>query len=253
MVDSGGVNLDTEAKADRPHVNWFELAVAIMLGAASVLTAVSSLQSSMWNGRMSEYYSLTNQQRTAAAAETSKAIVTMAKDSSVVTQALQLFLESVAQTAEKDRLRFIAGRLLVNELSDAGYKAMEFPAELRAGGKYFEPTLLTARETDQMMLLTRWNMGGRPQLTNNESYQKEIMAESARLSDEAERSFAAGIKANENGDRFGLANVVFAISLFFNGIALVFRTKIRWVIFGGGILFLACGVVYMIVTPWTFS
>lgn len=253
MVDSGGVNLDTEEKADRSHVNWFELAVAIMLGAASVLTAVSSLQSSMWNGRMSEYYSLTNQQRTAAAAETSKAIVTMSKDSSVVTQALQLFLESHAKTGEKDRLRLIAGRLLVNEMSDAGYKAMEFPPELRAEEKYFGVPLATARETDQMLLNTMWNMGGRPQLTNNESYQKEIMAESARLSDEADRSFAAGIKANENGDRFGLANVVFAISLFFNGIALVFRTRIRWGIFAGGIFFLVCGIVYMIVTPWTFS
>ena len=80
-----------------------------------------------------------------------------------------------------------------------------------------------------------------------------MLAESKKGSDEADKTFAEGVKAKETSDRFELGDVIFAVSLFFTGISLVFRTRVRSAVLSAGGLFLFCGIVYMIMIRWTFS
>jgi hypothetical protein len=80
-----------------------------------------------------------------------------------------------------------------------------------------------------------------------------MLAKSKEQSDLSDAAFKEGQEANEYGDGFEFANVIFAVSLFFAGISLVFKTNIRWPILGvGAVLFLG-GAIYMVTLPWTFS
>ena len=79
-----------------------------------------------------------------------------------------------------------------------------------------------------------------------------MFAKATELTTQSEKTFASGNEANETGDKFELANVLFAVSMFFMGIALVFRTDVKWkVLIAGGVL-LVVGVVYMLTLSWTF-
>jgi hypothetical protein len=89
-------------------------------------------------------------------------------------------------------------------------------------------------------------------LVGDADYQKEMFAKSSELIERSQKTFKEGQAANKTGDSFELATVIFAVSMFFLGIALVFKTDIRWkMLIAGGVL-LAGGVVYMITLPWTF-
>jgi len=67
---------------------------------------------------------------------------------------------------------------------------------------------------------------------------------------DADNRFDEGRKANDTGDTFDLIGVIYTVALFFAGIALIFRTGIRWkILYLGGAVFLAA-TIYLIVTPW---
>lgn len=62
----------------------------------------------------------------------------------------------------------------------------------------------------------------------NETYQQELMAESDRLRAQAEAKFEEATDANQTGDEYVLATVMFASVLFFAGISNKFeRVKIQ--------------------------
>lgn len=67
--------------------------------------------------------------------------------------------------------------------------------------------------------------------------------------DQAEVKFLEGRTANQNGDRFGLAGVLFTTALFFGGIALVIRSQARWAFLAGGLIAWAVATVFMLALP----
>ena len=66
----------------------------------------------------------------------------------------------------------------------------------------------------------------------------------------ADARFAEGRNANEIGDKFSLDQVIYTISLFFGGLGLVFKTRIRWFFFGAGALVFVCATVFLFRIPW---
>ena len=57
--------------------------------------------------------------------------------------------------------------------------------------------------------------------------------------DDAEKIFQTGRDANNIGDKFSFAAVLYAISLFFAGIASVLRSRVRWgVLIASALIFL---------------
>lgn len=230
-----------------------ELLAAILLGVAAIATAVASYESSLYGGKSVENYSKANKIATSAAAERSRAIVEMARDSQVEMDAWRLTKEGddAGNPAAEARNYEIATYLYTKVMSEPGYKAMGFPPEARKE-EYPEDDTSEAEEKQEAMQESVLETAMDNELAGNEGYRTQMIAKSQSLSDEAEKVFKAGQEANEIGDKFQLAAVIFAISLFFGGIVQVFRNDMmRWVILGVGTLLFLGATLYMLRLPWT--
>jgi hypothetical protein len=224
----------SEERTDR-----FELWAAVFLGITAILTAVSSFQAGLWDGKQAEQYGKANTEATAAAAERARAIVEMSKDTQIDMMAYRLIREDNPTSDQ------IASYLYTRQLSDAGYKALGLPPEAKKDDDLDDEKV----EALQGEILDK---AAEEDLVGNEAYMKEMFAKSVEVNARSEKTFAEGNEANEISDKFDLANVIFAVSLFFMGIALVFKTEMRWkvLIFGGLLSFGA--LVCMLKLKWTF-
>ena len=239
------------SKSPAKSFEGFDLLTAIVLGFAAIATAFASFQSSLYDGKSAEAYSLANKQATQASSEQSRAIVEMTKDNSIDVQAMRLTLEGDDAKEETDSARnfYIATYLYTTQMSEAGYKALGLPPEARTSYNDDIPDdkadalqgklLMTAMEKD---------------LASDDNYRTSMLAKSQQLFAEAEKTFKEGQNANETGDKFQLVAVIYAISLFFGGITQVFQSnKLRWIIMFVGIALMGVATVYLFQIPWTFS
>lgn len=236
---------------DTRHFNTMELLTAILLGLAAIATAFASFQSALYGGRSIEGYSKANKIATEAAAERSRAVVEMAKDSSVDIEAMRLTLEGddAPNTAAEDRNYFIATYLYSRQMSEAGYKALGLPAAARSAETRSSETGMV--EGLQEAVLEK---AMEKDLADDANYQKEMLAKSQELSQQSEAVFMEGQTANQTGDKFQFAAVIFAIGLFFGGIAQVFRSnRMRQVILGAGALIFLVGTISLLRLPLIFS
>lgn len=218
----------------------FELFAAVLLGLAAICTALSSFQAGLWDGKQAEAYGKANTEATAAAAERARATVEMSKDAQIDITAYRLIQEDTPTSNE------IATYLYTRQLSDPGYKALGLPPEAKKDEEVDDEK----SETLQNEVLEK---ASEKDLVGDETYQREMLAKATELVAKSESTFKEGNSANEVGDKFELANVIFAVSLFFMGIALVFRTGIRWWVLMAGGLMLAVGFIYILTLEWTFS
>ena len=243
---------ENEKAVSRPF-ETLELLAAILLGVAAIATAVASYQSSLYGGRSVESYSKANKIATSAAAERSRAIVEMTRDSQVEMDAWRLTKEGddAGNPAAEARNYEIATYLYTKVMSEPGYRAMGLPPEAR-NEEYPDSDTPGAEEKQTVLQEQVLETAMENELAGNETYRTEMLGKGQALSDEAEKVFKDGEEANALGDKFQLAAVIFAISLFFGGIVQVFRNDMmRWVILGvGGALFIAA-TIYMLRLPWT--
>ncbi len=238
-----------DIQTEKEKTDRFEFFAAFLLGIAAIATALASLQSGLWDGKMVEAYGKSNKVATAAASENSRAMIEMSKDTQVDLQAYQQILEAKSNPATLAKTEELVTYLYTSQLSDTAYKAFGFPpkpstfddndpATEDKVASFTDDVLTKAEEFD---------------LVADENYRKEMLAKSTKLTEESEAAFKEGQEANGFGDGFEFANVIFAISLFFTGISLVLKSNIRWtVMIIGGILLIA-GAVYIATLPWTFS
>lgn len=237
------VNVTETERTDK-----FELIASILLGLAAILTALASFQSGLWDGKMVEGYSRSNKIATSAASEHSRAMIEMTKDTQVDLQAYQQLLEGRENPAAKAKTEELITYLYSSQLSEPAYKSFGFPPKpVDDPNKPDIEEQIDAFTTDVLIKAEEHD------LVADENYRKEMLAKSNALTGEAETAFKEGVAANGYGDSFELANVIFAVSLFFTGISLVMRTNIRWVLLGFGGFFLFIGAVSLIFIPWTFS
>lgn len=232
----------------------FELIAAVFLGLAAIGTAVAGFQAGLWDGKMIEGYGRANKVATASASEQSRAIVEMSKDASIDVQAMQLILEADTGSAQTKDLNYnIATYLYTRQMSDAGYKALGLPQEARKTPEVTDNNQAEVAAKMESLKEEILEKVMEKDLTEDENYRKEMLAAAVEKAAESDKAFNEGVEANEQGDKFELVNVIFAISLFFTGISLVFKTSIRWtILMVGGLLFFV-GAVYMIFIPWTFG
>lgn len=242
----------SEESERQTMVDRFEFFAAILLGAAAICTALSSYQAGLWDGIQADAYGKANTEATRAASEQARAVVLMSKDAQVDITAWRLIYEGNDATnpVDKERSFEIATYLYTKQMSDPGYKALGLPPEAR---KEIEDDPNTPAEEKQEALKEEiLEKALEAELADSEEYRKEMLAASTTLSAESEKTFKAGQDANDSGDKFELANVIFAVSMFFMGIALVFKTDIKWkVLIAGGVM-LVGGLIFMVTLPWTF-
>jgi len=231
----------------------FEFYAAILLGLAAICTAVSSFQAGLWDGKQAEAYGKANTEATMAASERARAIVEMSKDAQIDITAYKLIqdgLNSGGNPALAKSNFETASYLYTRQLSDAGFKALGLPPEAKK--EIVDDPETPAEEKQEALQGEILDKASEKDLVGDEGYQKEMLAKATELTAQSEKTFAEGNDANEVGDKFELANVIFAVSLFFLGIALVFKSEMRWkVLVAGGVL-LAGGFIYMLTLNWTF-
>jgi hypothetical protein len=242
----------SERDSDVP--DKFEFYAAVLLGVAAIFTAIASFQSGLWGGIQAEAYSKANTEATAAASEHSRAIVEMSKDAQIDITAYRLIQEGLAvegsnPTSANSSFE-IATYLYTRQLSDAGYKAMGLPPEAKK--EAVDDDEATAEDKVDALKGEILDKASEIDLVGDVNYQKEMFARSVELTDQSQKTFKEGQEANRHGDNFELATVIFAVSMFFLGIALVFKTDVRWKMLTAGGVFLGGGIMFMITLPWTF-
>ncbi len=179
--------------ADRgrePRVGWrdrrVEVIAAILLSIATVLTAWSAYQATRWSGVQAESYTIASARRT----------------------------ESVRSFTIANRQLLIDVDVFINWLDATDDGDEELADDLRD------------RMRDEFVpAFDAWLASGTPgQLPDGTpfdlpEYRLEAFAESEQLEAEAAASFDEGREANQTGDDFVLAAVLFASVLFFSGLA----------------------------------
>src|SRR4051794_30666023 len=99
-------------------INWFELFAAFILGASGIFTALVSFEAELWTGKMSQLYTQANQLSTRAGAETSRAVVQIARDAAIDFQAKQHVLEGMEDADDKKHANAIATYLYLHQMSE---------------------------------------------------------------------------------------------------------------------------------------
>ena len=247
--------MSTNEEELNPPFEKLELIAAILLGLAAIATAFASYESSLYGGKSVENYSRANKIATEAAAERSRAIVEMARDNTIDSEAMRLILEAddaPTPTAEA-RNYGVATYLYTRQMSESGYKALGLPPEARKAEAIVDDT----PEVEEKQVALQEEMlekAMEKDLADDENYRQEMLAKSQSLFGEAEQIFKMGQEANEIGDRFQLIAVIFAISLFFGGIVQVFRNdRLRWGVLGVSGVFLLGATIYMLTLPLILS
>lgn len=242
----------SEESEKQAMVDRFEFFAAILLGLAAICTALSSFQAGLWDGIQADSYGKANTEATQAASEQARAVVLMSKDAQVDITAWRLIYEGNDSNnpVEKERSFEIATYLYTKQLSEPGYKALGLPPEAKK--EIVDDPNTPAEEKQEALKEEILEKALESELADSEEYRKEMMAASTELSEKSAKTFKAGQDANDTGDKFELANVMFAVSMFFMGIALVFKTDIKWkVLIAGGVM-LVVPFIYMLTLPWTF-
>lgn len=219
----------------------FELAAALLLGVGAVATAVAGHQSGLWGGASVEGYGESSAMTTEASATFSDELTSYIQDSQVDVRAKEMVWEAseIDDEARATRLRDMASWLYTSQLSEHAYKELQLPdPEVdpetgEAGWQLPAEALDTALNIDL-----------------GEEYVNALFEPSSKEFDAAKERFAKAREANEIGDKFSLAGVILTISLFFGGLALVFKSSVRWGFLGAGGVVLIGGLGYMMTLTW---
>lgn len=221
--------------------DWFELAVAILLGLAAIGAAWSSYQSSLWGGKSIEFYGEAATMSTRASTEHDRAEMDIAHDFDCDLQAKERILEALEtpNETERDRLLHMASYLYAVEMSPIGYTQMKLPPEYHTAGdiKKHEGIPFAALKTALDTKLGK-------------EYEDAMLGKGKADYAAADKRFDEGRVASSTGDRFDLDTVIFTVSLFFAGLGLVFKTRIRWYFLVSGSLVFLYAAVHLARTPW---
>lgn len=174
-----------------------DVVAAIILAIATVATAWCAYQSTRWSGVQATSFSQASAARIESGREFNRAYQILSIDA-------DLFTDWVAAYADgnTDLLTFYETNLIR-------------PAFM----PYLEEWV-ASRPLE--------NASALPNPIVNEQYRQELLAESTRLRLEAESKFVKATDANQTGDNYVLATVMFASVLFFAGISNKFeRIKIQ--------------------------
>jgi hypothetical protein len=218
----------------------FELFAAILLGLAAIGAAVAGYQSNLWGGKSTEAYGEAATQSTKASTQFNLSVVGVAHDLNVDMDAKTLIAEAAYSNdpVVKKRALDLASYLYTTQLDDRAYTALKLPPELREGdrAKRFEipeETLMGLFDVDL-----------------EDDYYAAMLAEGNQAFADADKRFDEGRAANDTGDTFDLIGVIYTVSLFFAGIALVFRSSLRWIMLYLGAAVFVGATVYLFLTPW---
>ncbi len=231
-----------QAPAPKPASSFdvFELFVALLLGLAALGGAWAGHQSSLWGGTSATAYGEAANQTTVASTLFQLGVSIANRDAAVDIEAKQLVVGMLTAKTEEDELknRYLATYLYCKQLSEDAYAALGLPPEYYMG----DDEMLDAFPVEALVAALDAELG--------EEYYDVVLADGLQGFEESNAKFEEGRGANVNGDQFGLAVVLFTIALFFGGLALVFKSKVKWLFFLAGLVLFGLAADYMRKLPY---
>ncbi|MBI5488377.1 MAG: hypothetical protein HY905_13675 [Deltaproteobacteria bacterium] len=256
-------------------------ATSVAAEATKKMTEVSAAVATQTTGISGEAAVATTQ----ASTEFGLQITVMARDSALDIDAKKLLFEA-ATTRDRttaERQFTVAKYLYTQQLSDEAYQSLGLPAEFRTEDqeKAFEiPLEALAAAADKEVATDAYieSMLG-PAVQKFEAAETGLSegfaAATKTLTDgfgeaatgltdgftaanamltggfaKAGKRFDEGRDANNTGDKFGLDSIFYTVCLFLAGIALVFKTKVRWAFFAIGLTSFVGATAYLFTIPW---
>ena len=217
----------------------FELAAAILLGLGAVATAISGYQGGLWGGASVEGYGESAAMTTQASSTYNDELTSYIQDAQIDVRAKEMVWEAM-EIDDEDRaarLMSMASWLYVSQLSEHAYAGLKLPE-------------VTEDEKGESQELPKEALEAALNIDLDEDYVDALFTPSSEEFEAAKARFAKAREANEMGDKFALAGVILTISLFFGGLALVFKTRVRWGFLGSGVVVLVIGCGYMATLTW---
>lgn len=221
----------------------FELFAAFMLGMGAVGGAWAAYQGDLWGGEETAAYGAAATQATRASTVFNIGVTQLVRDLGLDLDAKKLIAEGALTEDEAVRTRCfgIAGYLYTRQLSDEGYRALGFPEAHR-----ITPERPEAPEIPPEVLLQNVDK----ELGDDEQYINAVLADGMAAFEEADSHFALGRWEGEVGDGFGLSSVLFTVALFLSGVALVFKSKVRWMFGLLGSVMLGVALLHLLSQSW---
>lgn len=233
---------DSAGEPAKPF-EMFEFCAAAVLGLGAIGASVAGFQEGLWGGTMTDAYSQAAATTTKAASLYNDELTSYIQDSSADLRAKEMLWDALDSDDEEagQRPREVASWIYLSQLSDAGYAALGLPTEVKAayeneGDQVFEDEALQkALEVD---------------LDEDDSYEEALFAGSDAEFKRADGILESARNANSVGDKFSLSAVIQTVGLFFAGLSLVFKTRMRWGFLGIGSAVLIGGIGFMFALPW---
>ncbi len=263
----------SDQQTSEKSFDLFELCAAVLLGLGAIGAALAGHQSGLWGGQSVEGYGESAAMTTRASTTYNDELTSYIQDAQVDNRAKELIWEAleIDDAARATRLKQIASWLYSAQLSEAAYKTLKLPpldddADATASGDASNSSAApdatdatadasadeSAAESDEDAPFTYSDDALSEALNTDlgEEYVDELFGPSQDEFAAAEKRFDEGRKANSIGDQFSLASVILTVALFFGGLSLVFKSRIRWAFFGFGCATFLAGVIYMFTLAW---
>lgn len=231
----------TEAEA-KASVELFELCAAILLGLGATLGSIAGYQGGLWGGKSIESFGQSSRITTKSADAGTFADSKIASDSLVKLQVIQLVsrAQHTPKGEERDFLLHQISELMIREYSDEAYDAIGLPLEPRK--KYDTDGILAELPEDVIFEASKQNF--------SKDYYQWMYEEKVKHTAKAEELFSQGQHEGSVGDQFALDGVYYTTSLFFAGLGLVFKSRVRWGFFSLGTLIFLGALTYMCRLEW---
>ena len=206
-----------------------ELIVAILLGLVAIVTAYASFQSSLYDGVMTQNYSI---------------------GSNLSTEAESMYLEGNQQ--------FVQDAQLFDRLTDIALDAENPDPAIAAAAQEKYDVIYFQSVSEEFGAAIEWAQAQNeadPEFyyspLDNEDYQAALFGAYAEKKDLAEATIAKGDVANGLSDRLTLNTVLMAVSLFLLGVAAVVRaTTVKIVLVGVGLVIFVTASILTVAIPF---
>jgi hypothetical protein len=230
---------DKDAAANEPTGlgRWIDLALALTMALAAVCTAWAGFQSAKWSGVQANSYA----QAGAARTESNRASTEAGQERIVDVVAFSSWLTALQQEIIDDPSIRPNGTYEPQPGVLSTFLFERFRDE-------FRPAMDAWLETQPLV-----NPDAPPTPFTLPEYQLESASRAVALENQADQLSAEARTANQRSDNYVLTAVVFALVLFFAGVAGRARsTRARTLLFGFAIAAILAGVVLLIAQPVTF-
>lgn len=207
--DTAAPAAEADSESESGH-HWIEIAAAALLGIAAVLTAYAAYNGALAGGDALKGYT----------------------QSSMTTADANGFYNDYAQTYAADQALFLQYRLLQLKGDDESadeIRSIMFSDELNVATEAW-----LAQPQDDNAMATPLDMP---------DYKVQALTDAEEMTTQADAEFAEAQKIDDMGDKFDLAAVFLAVSLFFAGMAALFKVRrLQFTMLGLGALMLLPGL-----------